>query len=127
MKKKPERKKKDLTLRDVEKVKDDLARHLKEIKKLIRTNKDDEASSDDDQGIHSDESEESSDAEEDKVLNRRIGNLKKMVNHHAKMLKGEEPDGHDYDDRESMMLDAVDNGDDENDEEYAAELLEQKK
>jgi len=79
----------------VEKVKDDLARHLKEIKKLCRRDRQGQ-NSNDEKELESD-SEESSDAEEDAVLNRRIGNLKKMVNHHARMLKGEEEEiCHDY-------------------------------
>lgn len=86
-KKKPARKKKDLTLRDVEGVKDDLQNHLKEIKRLFRRNR---SEAKEDQIELMSDSDESSDAEEDRNMNRRIANLKKMLGHHTKMLKGED-------------------------------------
>jgi hypothetical protein len=89
-------KKKDLTLRDVEGLKDDLGAHLKEIKKLFRTERDGEDSSDVPDDLNS--SEESSDAEYDRDLNARIANVKKRLMHNANMLKGEgEDEGEAYD------------------------------
>jgi DNA-binding transcriptional MerR regulator len=85
-------KKKDLTLRDVEGLKKDLGTHLKEIKKLFRTERDFEESSEEQSVVGSDE--ESSDAEYDRDLNIRIANVKKRLMHNANMLKGEgEDDG----------------------------------
>lgn len=108
------RKKKDLTLKDVEGVKDDLHRHLLEIRRLFkdRRGRDKESSSDDQELIKEKSDEESSDAEDDRALNRRIAGLKKMLIARTKMLRGEDigDDLGDYGDEVGLGL--GDEGDD---------------
>jgi hypothetical protein len=86
-------KKKDLTIKDVEKAKDDLAAHLKEIRKLARERESFKEDEDDLEAL--DDDEESSDAEDDRELNRKIAALKKLLAQNSKMLKGEHDDGDD--------------------------------
>ena len=80
--KKKKKKNRDITLNQVEDLKDNLAKHLREINKLFGKKTIDQGN------IFSDDNEESSDDDND-ALNRHIADLKKLVDQNAALLKGE--------------------------------------
>ena len=69
-------------MNQVEDLKDNLAKHLREINKLFGKKTIDQGN------IFSDDNEESSDDDND-ALNRHIADLKKLVDQNAALLKGE--------------------------------------
>lgn len=97
--------------------KDNLVTHLRDIKKLLhRGEKDGEDSED-----ALSNGEESSDAEDDRNLNRRIADLKKLIASQSKRLKGEGSDASE-DDGYGIMEESIGNlDDDEHTETQAAE------
>ena len=119
-KSKKKKKNKDISINQVEDLKDSLQKHLKEINKLFgkKTIQQD--------NLFSDASEESSDDDGD-ALNKQIAALKKLINSNAAVLKGEiGPEGA----METENLDILDDeGDDKAKEsaEVAAESLNKKR
>ena len=80
--KKKKKKNRDITLSQVEDLKDNLAKHLREINKLFGKKTINQGN------IFSDDDEQSSDDDND-ALNRHIADLKKLVDQNAALLKGE--------------------------------------